>query len=174
MNRTGATAGLLVAAAAVAAAVLIPRGVDAAPPDDLQAAKAATAKYHSIEQALADGYSGENQPCIEEPPGGMGVHYVNQAFIRDGVLDPERPEILLYVADDKGKLRLAGVEYFQADDDQDRETKADRPSLFGQPFDGPMEGHGGEMPVHYDLHVWLWEDNPSGQFAPFNPAVSCS
>jgi len=29
------------------------------------------------------------------------------------------------------------------------------------------------MPVHYDLHVWFWHDNPSGLFAPFNPALSC-
>jgi hypothetical protein len=29
------------------------------------------------------------------------------------------------------------------------------------------------MPVHYDLHVWLYADNPSGLFAPFNPSLSC-
>jgi hypothetical protein len=29
------------------------------------------------------------------------------------------------------------------------------------------------MPWHYDLHVWLWEDNPTGLFAMFNPAISC-
>jgi hypothetical protein len=27
---------------------------------------------------------------------------------------------------------------------------------------------------HYDLHVWLFRDNPSGEFAPFNPNVSCA
>jgi hypothetical protein len=30
------------------------------------------------------------------------------------------------------------------------------------------------MPIHYDLHVWLWKHNPSGLFAPFNPEASCS
>ena len=30
------------------------------------------------------------------------------------------------------------------------------------------------MPVHYDLHVWLWKHNPSGVFAPFNPDASCT
>jgi hypothetical protein len=29
------------------------------------------------------------------------------------------------------------------------------------------------MPVHYDLHVWLWQDNPAGMFALFNPTVTC-
>jgi hypothetical protein len=47
------------------------------------------------------------------------------------------------------------------------------PSLFGQTFQGPMPGHNPQMPWHYDLHVWLFESNPSGLFAPFNPAFSC-
>ena len=36
-----------------------------------------------------------------------------------------------------------------------------------------MPGHNPQMPWHYDLHVWFWEDNPDGLFAPFNPALSC-
>lgn len=43
----------------------------------------------------------------------------------------------------------------------------------GLPFDGPMPGHETGMPVHYDLHVWLFRHNPDGLLAPFNPAVSC-
>ena len=27
---------------------------------------------------------------------------------------------------------------------------------------------------HYDLHVWLYRDNPNGLFAQFNPKVSCA
>jgi hypothetical protein len=29
------------------------------------------------------------------------------------------------------------------------------------------------MPIHYDLHLWFWADNPGGFFAPFNPNLSC-
>ena len=47
------------------------------------------------------------------------------------------------------------------------------PSVLGQTFDGPMPGHNSDMPWHYDLHVWFWEDNPGGLFAPFNSALSC-
>jgi hypothetical protein len=36
-----------------------------------------------------------------------------------------------------------------------------------------MPGHNPSMPWHYDQHVWLFETNPSGLFAPFNPALSC-
>jgi hypothetical protein len=103
----------------------------------------------------------------------MGIHYVNGPLIGDGVLDPQRPEILLYAPGEDGKLTLIGAEYFKVDADQNLATDGDRPTLFGQPFDGPMPGHNPTMPIHYDLHVWLWKDNPSGMFAPFNPAVAC-
>jgi hypothetical protein len=29
------------------------------------------------------------------------------------------------------------------------------------------------MPIHYDLHVWVWDHNPSGMFTQWNPTVSC-
>lgn len=53
----------------------------------------------------------------------------------------------------------------------------ERPRLFGQPFDGPMEGHEPLMPRelhHYDLHVWLFKENPAGLFAATNPSVGCA
>jgi hypothetical protein len=40
-----------------------------------------------------------------------------------------------------------------------------------------MEGHEPLQPMslaHYDLHVWLFKDNPEGLFAPTNPAVKCT
>lgn len=92
----------------------------------------------------------------------MGIHAENEALTADPTIDPLRPELLLYIPDKHGKLRLVGVEYWKADADQNLATSGDRPSLFGRPFDGPMPGHNPTMPVHYDLHVWLWEDNPSG------------
>jgi hypothetical protein len=29
------------------------------------------------------------------------------------------------------------------------------------------------MPVHYDLHVWLYQANPNGLLKPENPEVDC-
>lgn len=78
------------------------------------------------------------------------------------------------VLQSNGKLELVALEYFKRDADGSLVTADDRPFLFGQAFQGPMPGHNPTMPVHYDLHVWLYEDNPSGTFAQFNPAVSCS
>ena len=51
-----------------------------------------------------------------------------------------------------------------------------RPTIFGKELEGPMAGHKPLMPEglhHYDLHVWLWKDNPAGTFSPTNPAVKC-
>ena len=29
------------------------------------------------------------------------------------------------------------------------------------------------MPVHYDLHVWLYKTNPAGELTSENPKVTC-
>jgi hypothetical protein len=168
---------LCVAALVLALAAVI--GVATAggsPTDDLQAVKAATARYHSYERAVMDGYSVAGEPCV--PPVGprspaMGIHAENEALMADPAIDPLHPELLLYIPDKHGKLRLVGVEYWKADADQNLATSDDKPSLFGQPFDGPMPGHNPTMPIHYDLHVWLWEANPFGLFAQVNPNLAC-
>lgn len=162
-------AGLVIAGATFS----LSGGAAATPPDDLQAVRAVTARYHSFEQSIKDGYSAVGEPCVTSPLGTMGIHAVNGTLVVDPTIDALRPEILLYVPDEKGAMRLVGVEYLKFDADGDLATDDDRPTLFGQPFDGPMPGHTPTMPVHYDLHVWLWEDNPSGLFAMFNPSLSC-
>jgi hypothetical protein len=149
--------------------------------------KKALDKYQSVDAAKADGYAPAS-PCESTPinpdqtsfGGAMGIHYVNGAILASGNLDPAKPPILVYLPTAGGALELVAAEYFKPDADQNLQTDDDRPSLFGRAFDGPMEGHnppgtpaGQGMPRHYDLHVWLWKHNPSGIFAPYNPAVSC-
>ena len=162
---------LITIIATSAAAVVAARSGPLSP--ELQAVRAAVAKYHSYDEALAAGYSAAGEPCVSSPAGTMGYHATNAALIRSGRIDPLKPPILLYVPRADGSLRLAGVEYWKADADQNLATDGDRPSLFGQPFDGPMPGHNPTMPIHYDLHAWVAEDNPSGVFAQFNPTLAC-
>jgi hypothetical protein len=140
----------------------------------LQEVRAAMARYHSFEQAQRDGYTVEGEPCVAAPGlGTMGIHAINPPLLADNAIDPLQPEILLYVPKSNGQLELVGVEYWKADADQNLDTSGDKPSVLGQPFDGPMLGHTPTMPIHYDLHVWVAEANPSGVFAMFNPAISC-
>jgi len=138
---------------------------------DLQEVRAAVARYHSLDQAAEDGYFAAS-PCESSPAGTMGIHFINPALFGPGI-DPLRPEILIYVPRADGSLKLVAVEYFSVDADQDLSTAFDRPEVFGQPFDGPMLGHAPGMPIHYDLHVWVVENNPAGVFAQWNPAISC-
>lgn len=173
MNRTRLTTATLVTTGVVAVATLLGPGVALSSPASLGDVKAATARYHSLDEALRAGYSGEHEPCVSSPAGTMGFHYVNAALVADPAVDPLNPEILLYAPDKHGKLVLVGVEYLVFDADQDLATDGDRPSVLGQSFDGPMPGHAPGMPIHYDLHAWVWSDNPSGDFAPFNPTLSC-
>lgn len=133
----------------------------------------ATKQFRDVDAAIAAGYVPTDE-CAALPDGsaGMGYHYVNPALIADAFIDPTMPEILVYIEDD-GSRKLAAVEYFAADADQDLTTADDRPTLMGHPFDGPMVGHEPGMPVHYDLHVWLYKRNPAGELSAWNPDVSC-
>jgi hypothetical protein len=135
--------------------------------------RAVTAKYNAVDQAIADGFAPTDECAALPGLGGMGYHYVNFDRLVDGIVDPDRPDILLYAADEHGRRRLAAVEWFAVDPDQDLTTDSGRPSLFGQAFDGPMPGHSPGMPIHFDLHAWVWEANPTGMFSAWNPAVSC-
>lgn len=146
--------------------------------------RSATAKYHRVEVALADGYVADHV-CVARPSGGMGIHYVNPSLTTNTILNLRQPEVLLYEPMKNGKLRLVAVEYFAPAlvnrapwfgtiPPMPPDHFAPAPSLFGQTFVGPMPGHISAMPWHYELHVWVWKNNPAGMFAQFNPTVQCS
>jgi hypothetical protein len=128
-------------------------------------------KYADPLVAVRDGYL-STQGCVEYPEGGMGVHFINPALIGPAS-DPLRPPLLVYEPVEGGRLRLVAAEWFVPL----ATGIAERPSLFGRPFDGPMEGHEPLMPRalhHYDLHVWLFKENPAGLFNAINPNVGCA
>jgi hypothetical protein len=114
-------------------------------------------------------YDGSSEPGhLNYAKGGMGVHFVNLTI--QGPLDPMRPNVLVYEPKG-GKLQLVAAEWLVPVN-----AVKEAPTLFGQEFQGPMEGHEPLIPRdfhHYDLHVWLFKDNPEGMFAPTNPDVSC-
>jgi hypothetical protein len=141
---------------------------------DLARVRRATAKYHDVNVALADGFI-QTPDCVASPDGGMGIHFINPARLMDPAESILEPEILLYVETADG-FKLLGVEYFYgigAPNTPVPDPAPPAPILFGRPFDGPMAQHEPGQPPHYDLHVWIWEPNPSGMFAMFNPNVSC-
>ncbi len=139
-------------------------------PPELQDLRAALEKYKNPYLAVHDGYF-STVGCVEYATGGMGVHFLNGRLIGP-VPDPKRPPILIYEPDGD-QLKLVAAEWFVPLATGVKE----RPALFGQPFEGPMEGHEPLMPrelAHYDLHVWLFKENPAGLFATTNPNVKCA
>ena len=150
-------------------------------PPELEKLRAALEKYQDPYVAVRDGYF-STLACIDFPRvsggagmlhykvGSMGVHFLNPKLIGPEV-DPMQPPVLLYEPEG-GKLHLVGVEWFVPLATGVKQ----RPVLFGQPFDGPMEGHEPVLPStlnHYDLHAWLWKANPNGLFSATNSSVKC-
>lgn len=145
---------------------------------ELDAVRQALSKYEDPYVAVRDLYL-SSVGCVhydgtkmdghmDYPKGAMGVHFVNVTI--QGPPDPMKPNVLVYEPVD-GKLKLVAAEWLVP-----LSAAKERPSILGQPFQGPMEGHEPLIPAgfhHYDLHAWLFKDNPLGMFSPTNPDVSC-
>jgi hypothetical protein len=171
------------AAAIVTALIGMGTTIGTANADDAQKAqldvlRQALAKYEDPYVAVRDLYlstvgcvhydGSKMEGHMDYPKGAMGIHFVNLTV--QGPPDPMKPNVLIYEPDG-GKLRLVAVEWLVP-----LAAAKERPSLFGQPFQGPMEGHEPLIPqgyYHYDLHAWLFKDNPLGMFSPTNPNVTC-
>ena len=187
----------LISAAALAAALAFP-GIGQAEDYDLDALRAATEKYKDVNVALAEGYipdpSGHCVTAAMEglPPewGGMGIHYIHPAMLQitageprvDGMsthTDFMKPAILLYEPQADGSLELVGIENLVFEAAWRGMGHDGPPMLNGRSWDHMADMHDtpgdeahGFMP-HYDQHVWLFRDNPSGTLMPFNPNVTC-
>lgn len=139
-----------------------------------------TDKYHDVNVAFAEGFINFNPRCESSAAGGMGYHFGLPSRLNapPSMLEPA---LLLYNGDGSGGFQLVGVEYFQAVIQDGRPYFGDgrdlrpqpAPTMFGQTFNGPMPGHTPDMPWHWDLHVWVWQANPAGTFAQWNPAMNC-
>lgn len=121
----------------------------------------ATAEYHDLDAAVADGYVLPEDHCVRHPDSdvdaAMGFHYVKPPV--DETVSPTEPEVLVY-EERGGERHLVACEFLS--------TADDAPSLFGHEF------HPFQQPfANWALHVWAWKANPHGLFADFNPRVDC-
>lgn len=166
MRSTAITTATILALALTAAPV-VAQGVA---PAGLDEVRAVTAGYNWLPNALDDGFvpfslEGTGVPtCFENDAGGMGVHYVRNV---DEVTDALDPEGMVYELAEGGGLRLVAVEYVVPQEfveDRGRDAVA-LPELYGQQFHKHAS-----LPL-YILHAWIWDENPDGMFADFNPNV---
>ena len=135
---------------------------------DLAALREATARFHRFEVGKNAGYTFLfMNMCMEDQSpaklGGMGYHYVNTDSL-DGHVNVQYPEALLYEPGPNHQLNLVAVEYVIP---AAAWTSTQPPVLFGRQFKLNAFNL-------WALHVWVWENNPSGLFADWNPRVSCA
>ena len=151
----------------------------AAPQDDLAEVRQVTAQFHRIEAAIDAGYelgylNGAGNRiitgCIAHPTAGvMGYHYFNKALIDDLVVDPLKPEGLVYTSRPDGQLKLVAVEYVVPG------PNSNPPGPSGP----PPTVLGIEMHIlvpavgFYIQHFWVWSHNPAGMFVDWNPKLTC-
>jgi hypothetical protein len=163
--------------------------------EQLRLAREASAKYRDSQVALQDGFVPSECHEHHHPgAGAMGEHWNRVDRMADDKLDPREPEELLYIDTPKGRRLLAvewsvpalegGLPHYGTEPPDPGRTSPPPRMFGGRVFDGPMQGHNlvgawdsdlhlTPQPWHYDLHVWLWEENPDGIFAQFNRRVSC-
>lgn len=143
-----------------------------ASPGFVRDVRQATQRFQDVNAAIGAGYVSTGS-CVSGPnEGAMGVHYVNEALIADGVLDVQQPEVLVYEPHD-GQLRLVAVEFFVEAEQWDAANEGP-PVLGGQHFHYVGAPNRLRSPAYYELHVWAWKRNSNGIFSDWNPRVSCA
>lgn len=128
----------------------------------------ATARYHRVSNAQADGYDlipGLDHCFTNQPVGDMGIHYIDASRL-DTTVELTRPEAMVYEPKN-GRLRLGAVEWIVPADAWDAEHPGELPSVNGQDF------HLNAALGVYVLHAWVWKHNPSGIYEDWNPNVTC-
>ena len=194
-----AAASLL--ALAVLAAPLAGQGaaVSAGEPT-LDDVRTLTMRYQSVDTALADGYIRdpgnvcETAEMMGQPAdvGTMGIHFFRPDLLGisgppnprvDGTgthTDFRKPAVLIYEPQADGSLQLVAVENLVFLKSWEAAGHAEPPTFQGHAFNRMVDDPATEVDEahhfepHYDLHVWLYKENPAGMFAQFNPAGTCA
>jgi hypothetical protein len=146
--------------------------------DELAEVRRVTAQFHRVEAAIAAGYelgyvNGAGvriiTGCIAHPTAGaMGYHYFNKELVDDLVVDPLKPDALVYAPSPNGELKLVSVEYVVPGLGSNPPGVSEPPTVFG------MEMHILVPAVGFYIHhAWVWMHNPAGMFADWNPEVTC-
>lgn len=162
------------------------------------AVRQATERFRDVEVALAEGYIPDpTGMCIdagmEGAPaylGGMGIHYFRPDLLGITGTEPRvsgaglhtdftNPSVLVYEPHADGTLELVAVENLIFASGWREAGNTSPPAYHGVQYhylhDNPEtevdEAHGFEP--HYELHMWVFRDNPNGMFMPFNPNAGC-
>jgi hypothetical protein len=154
--------------------------------------RAAVERYRDVEAAIGEGYvrdpldTCETAAHLGEPAeaGVMGIHYLRPDLleiaedetrldVRGAHTDFLHPAVLLYEPQEDGSLELLGVENLVSAAAWAAAGHRQPPSLHGVPFHHTPADPRRSIEAHYDRHIWLFRENPSGAFAQYNPDATC-
>lgn len=182
-----AATAALAAVLAPAAFAQAPHAHDSTQPKELtndqkelvQIVRNSTARFKDVNVAKSEGYALTFGCVTGDDFGAMGMHFLkgefatNPPLTKDGLIDPTRPQIVIYEPTANGGMNLIGADYLLFADAWDAKHPQDPPMLKGQLFHyfGTPNRFG--LPAFYTLHVWAWKDNPLGAFVNWHPDVSC-
>ena len=148
--------------------------------DELAQVRAATARFHRVEEAIEAGYelgwvngSGIRiiTGCVSHPTAGaMGFHYFNPELMADNAVDPLAPEALVYESTPNGGRKLVAVEWVVRGPQSNPPGVSEPPSVLGMEMHILVPPPG---PAFYLMHGWVWKHNSAGMFADWNPEVTC-
>lgn len=138
----------------------------------LQTVRKANERFKDAAVAKAEGYALQFGCVSGDESGAMGMHFVNGDLVNKGILDPARPQIVIYEPLPDGSLKLIGVDFLVIADEWNK-THAGAPELMGQFFHLFTSPNRFGLPSFYTLHVWAWKENPNGAFVNWHPHVSC-
>jgi hypothetical protein len=174
LARYGTAVGYLVVGALVSLSVAAvqARDPDARTPGLIDIVREATHRFRDVRVAEAEGYT-LMFGCVSGPDSGaMGLHYVNPSLIGDDIVDPTRPEIVIYEPLPSGRKRLIGADFLVFKDVWDA-THTSTPDLMGQLFHLFEAPNRFGLPDFYTLHVGAGKENPTGTFVNWHSNVSC-
>jgi len=135
----------------------------------------ATERFKDVNEAEKEGYALQFG-CVSGPDqGAMGLHFINMDIVGKGLIDPNKPSIILYEPTADGRLRLTGADFLVDAQqwDNDKSHKPGPPELMGQLFQYFESPNRFGLKAFYTLHVWAWKDNPNGAFVNWHPNVAC-
>ena len=77
----------------------------------LKIVRDSTVRFKDVSVAIAEGYALQFGCVSGSDSGAMGLHYVNGNLVNGGVIDPTRPQIVIYEPMPDGTLKLIGADY---------------------------------------------------------------
>lgn len=164
----------------------------------LREIRSSTARFLDVRAALDEGYIRDPMDMCVTPEmegfprqlGGMGIHFFRPDLLGITATEPRvagqgihedfrTPGVLVYEPQADGSLALVAVENLIFEAPWREAGNQEAPEFHGNQYyhlaNNPVtavdEAHGFEP--HYELHMWLYRENPAGLFSPFNVRATC-